>query len=439
MYAIVDIETTGGYANMHRIIEIGVVLHNGKEVEETYETLINPERMIPLHIEALTGINQDMVESAPVFAEVADKIAALLENRIFIAHNVNFDYSFLKAEFENIDQTFRYKKMCSVRYLRKVFPGLPSYSLGKLATRFKVENPARHRALGDALTTVKLLEMAFEADDAGILEQQIKQNNRETILPVHLNKEEVESLPHRSGVYYFYNAEGKIIYIGKAKDLKKRVISHFTGDASSLRKQAFFKEITAIKYQETGMELLAALLEDHEIRQYWPRYNKAQKKRPKRVGVYVYEDRSDVKRIAIQPVHPSTKPLVEFNSHYQARSWVFEKAEAYGLKMSYSGLPYSDGEVTKEEHNTAVEQLMADVNQSPAFEVWLFNGKVNGVPIFIAFKAGKLAGMGNTTIKDKQPEALLEELKPLTTSYLTGSILSKLQPFVAEVFSWDQF
>ncbi|HNJ28915.1 MAG TPA: exonuclease domain-containing protein, partial [Ferruginibacter sp.] len=158
MYAIVDIETTGGYASAHGITEIAVFIHDGARVVKRFETLINPQQDIPRYITALTGISNEMVEDAPLFDEIADKLFELLEGTVFVAHNVNFDYSFIRHHLKQSGYDLTSKKLCTVRLGRRVFPGLPSYSLGNLCRSLKIDIEHRHRAGGDAKATVKLFE-----------------------------------------------------------------------------------------------------------------------------------------------------------------------------------------------------------------------------------------------------------------------------------------
>jgi len=157
-YAIIDIETTGGLSKRDRITEIGIVIHDGEEITEMYETLINPERSIPSNITRITGINDEMVRDAPKFYEVAKKIVEMTEDSIFVAHNVRFDYGFIKHEFENLGYTFSKKQLCTVRLTKNVFPGLKSYSLGSLIRHFGIAVTSRHRALEDARATAIIFD-----------------------------------------------------------------------------------------------------------------------------------------------------------------------------------------------------------------------------------------------------------------------------------------
>ncbi|MCU0382501.1 MAG: 3'-5' exonuclease, partial [Cyclobacteriaceae bacterium] len=195
MYAIVDIETTGGYAENHRITEIAIAWHDGIQAGEVYRTLINPERNIPSYITGLTGITNEMVATAPRFAEVAHEIFDRIKDKIFVAHNAHFDYSFLKKELEQVGFRWQTKKLCTVRLSRKIIPGLRSYSLGNLAESLGIQINNRHRAEGDALATVKVFDTLLRRDQQGVIIKALKRNSGETILPPNLEKSEFDRLP----------------------------------------------------------------------------------------------------------------------------------------------------------------------------------------------------------------------------------------------------
>lgn len=156
MYAIIDVETTGGVARYERITEIAIVLHDGERVIDTFSTLLNPEKSIPWQITQITGITDEMVVNAPKFFEVAKQIVQLTEGKIFVAHNVNFDYSFVREEFARLGYEFQRRQLCTVRLSRKVFPGLASYSLSNLKKHFHIHAEKSHRALDDTLATTRL-------------------------------------------------------------------------------------------------------------------------------------------------------------------------------------------------------------------------------------------------------------------------------------------
>jgi len=162
MYAIVDIETTGGYADNNAITEVAIVLHDGNREVKRYETLVRPGQPIPRYIQALTGITDEMVADAPGFEEIAPVVHEWLKDAVFVAHNVNFDYSFLKHQLQACGLDLQAKKLCTVRLSRKAFPGIPSYSLGNVCQHLGIEIANRHRAGGDADATATLLERIIQ-------------------------------------------------------------------------------------------------------------------------------------------------------------------------------------------------------------------------------------------------------------------------------------
>ena len=247
MYAIVDIETTGGYAANHRITEIAIYHHDGMQVTDTFHTLINPGRNIPYYITGLTGITSEMVFSAPTFESVAKDVFAKLDGKVFVAHNAHFDYSFLKKEFESVGISWQAKKLCTVRLSRKIIPGLRSYSLGSLAESLGIAISNRHRAGGDAAATVRIFDQLLQRDREGNILKALKRNSGETILPPNLPKEQFDKLPAKCGVYYFHDAHGKVIYVGKAINIKKRIAGHFTGDSREWSKSKIRNEIHHIR------------------------------------------------------------------------------------------------------------------------------------------------------------------------------------------------
>src|SRR5215213_3648742 len=205
MYAIVDIETTGGYAAANGIIEICIKIFDGTSIVEEFETLINPDQTIPKYIQAFTGITNEMVQDAPTFEEVAEKIYTILQGNIFVAHSVNFDYSFVKNHLGFYGYTLNTKKLCTVRLSRQVFPGLPSYSLGKLCQSLDIEITNRHRAGGDASATIVLFKKLLANDSKNIIASSLKRDSKEQVLPPNVPKQHFNQLPSCPGVYYFHD------------------------------------------------------------------------------------------------------------------------------------------------------------------------------------------------------------------------------------------
>ncbi|HXI00903.1 MAG TPA: exonuclease domain-containing protein [Sphingobacteriaceae bacterium] len=313
MYAIVDIETTGGHASSNGISEIAIVIYNGMHEVFRFESLINPERTIPIYITALTGITNEMVDDAPIFKDIAPQIYDLLNGKIFVAHNVNFDYSFLKHHLSLCGFDLNCNKVCTVRLGRKIFPGLPSYSLGKLCRALDIPIINRHRALGDADATARLFYLMLNNDKENHLQKSLNSRSKEQLLPPNLPKEKVFALPDRPGVYYFHDKKDKVIYIGKAKSLKKRVVSHFSNNNAGKKKQEFLREIYNITYEVCGTELFAFILEALEIKRIWPKYNQSLKRFEQAYGLFMYEDQRGLLRLAIDKRNKFSSYLFSFN------------------------------------------------------------------------------------------------------------------------------
>ncbi len=274
MYSIVDIETTGGSPQYEKITEIAIYIHDGEKITDQFSTLINPEKNIPYYITGLTGISNEMVEGSPKFYEVAKKIIELTENKIFVAHNVNFDYNFVRSEFNSLGFNFKRELLCTVKLSRKLIPGKKSYSLGNLCDDLGIHINDRHRASGDALATVKLFELLLDINrQKGI--NGINQNDYGVLHP-NLDKSKILILPEETGVYYLYNDKQDVIYIGKSNNIKSRITTHL-GPSKNKTSQKMRKEIADFSFEITGSELIALLLESEEIKKNKPIYNRAKK------------------------------------------------------------------------------------------------------------------------------------------------------------------
>lgn len=314
MYAIVDIETTGGYAAANGITEISIHVFDGSVVTEKFETLINPGQPIPYYISAMTGISDKMVATAPAFENVAEKIYNILHDKIFIAHNVNFDYSFVKSHLKEAGFDLNAKKLCTVRLSRKIFPGFSSYSLGKLCQSLGIAINDRHRAGGDTAATVKVFQLLLQNDKEQHIEKSLQRNSKEAILPPNVPKEHFNQLPYTPGVYYFHNEKGKVVYVGKANNIRYRVNSHFSNNSESRQKQNFMQHVYAISFQSCGTEMMACILESTEIKKRWPIFNSSQKRWEDIYGIFLYEDQNGYQRLAIDKNRKRLSPIYTF--HY---------------------------------------------------------------------------------------------------------------------------
>ncbi|MFT3934961.1 MAG: exonuclease domain-containing protein [Chitinophagaceae bacterium] len=395
MYAIIDIETTGGHATAHGITEVAIILHNGREIEGKFQTLINPRVSIPRHITALTGISNEMVYDAPVFEDVAEKLFNLLSTRIFVAHNVNFDYSFIRHHLQEAGYHLNTRKLCTVRMARKIIPGFTSYSLGNLCRDLNIGITNRHRAMGDALATVELFEILLQRDSSGVVAGMLKGRNKEQYLPMHLPAPEIEGLPRTPGVYYFYNQKKKIVYVGKAVDLQQRVKSHFSNNDGSKRKQEFLRNIHSVSYKICSSELAALILESTEIRRLWPQYNRSQKKYHHEYGLYTYEDRNGYLRLFIEKKKKHLAPVYTFNLLHEGQVMLKKMIAEFELNESLCFVTSQSVETHTDEamgYNLKVKKAIAALqDQLPSF--LLTDGETE-TPSYFLMEQGRFVGMG---------------------------------------------
>ncbi len=416
MYAIVDIETTGGYAAANGITEIAVYIHDGERVVKHFETLINPQRDIPRFITGLTGIDDDMVADAPAFDEVADVLFDLLNDKIFIAHNVNFDYSFLKHHFKEAGYELTAKKLCTVRLTKKVFPDLPSYSLGNLCRLLQLPIKNRHRAGGDAMATVKLFERCLANNGNEHIEQMLKKSSAEQWLPLHLKKQDVAKLPTRPGVYYFLDAKGKVVYVGKAVNIRKRVSSHFTHNDPDRKRQNFLRTIYKIDCKECATELEAIVLESAEIRRLWPRYNVSQKQPQQKFALYMFEDGRGYMRLAIDKKKKNLPSLYNFNLLHEGLVMLRKMIEEFELheKLCFiDKTPFTEKDLEfidpPNVYNGKIRKAMDALNeQLPTFAV-LDDGIKDNEKLCLLIERGNFWGMGY--VSSTQPITSAAELK----------------------------
>ena len=437
MYAIVDIETTGGYAAANGITEIAIYVHDGFRIVKHFETLINPHQTIPRYITSLTGIDNHMVASAPDFETVAEDIYELLKDNIFIAHNVNFDFSFVRHQLKAAGFDLNSKKLCTVRLSRKVFPGLPSYSLGNLCRSLALPIENRHRAGGDALATVKLLEHCLNNDGLKHIEQMLKKTSSEQWLPLNLNKEDIATLPSCPGVYYVHDSKGKVIYVGKAINLKKRVSSHFTQNDPDRKRQLLLRNLVKISHQTCATELEAIILESNEIKRLWPKFNKSQKQPLQKYALYSFEDNKGYLRLMIDKKKKNLPYLYCFNLLHEGQVMLRKMIAEFGLDeklcfLDKSVVNASDAvEIESPEHyNVKVKAALEALEQQlPTFAV-LDQGKRDGEKLCILIERGIFWGMGYL---DEQLEIhSAKELKHTLQPYADNDLIrNSIYSFVA--------
>ncbi|MGI4849890.1 MAG: exonuclease domain-containing protein [Janthinobacterium lividum] len=272
--AFVDLETTGGNATVDRITEVGIIEVDEQGNCHEWSSLVNPQAPIPDFIQGLTGITNDMVAGAPLFSELADEVQRRLDGCIFIAHNARFDHGFLKNEFKRTGHEFRPSVLCTVRLSRKLFPGFGRHNLDAISERHKLEVTERHRALGDARLIWQFWNKLLESHQPELLMETVNRLLSRPSLPSRLEGFQIETLPTSAGVYLFYGAADAPLYVGKAVNLRRRVLSHFSGDHASDRELELSQQIERIEWRETSGELGALLLEARLVKQLAPAFNR---------------------------------------------------------------------------------------------------------------------------------------------------------------------
>ena len=441
LFAVIDVETTGGGINGNRLTEICVVLLQGDKVIDKYTSLINPEKEIPRYITGLTGIDNAMVADAPKFHEVAKKVEEITRDAIFVAHNVNFDYNVLRNEFLDLGFDYTRRKLCTVRLSRKLIPGLFSYSLGRLCDSINIPISNRHRAEGDTDATVILFQRLLSLDkDFRVINSFLHARSRQATLPPHIEAEQIHNLPESPGIYLFKDRQHKVIYAGKAINIKKRVISHFYDRMS--KDYQLGQETYHIDYETTGNELIALLLESECIRKYYPVFNRAQKRPGPVYQIVSYLNQKGVLQLALERTTKSRESIGTFYSRALAQEKLEYLCREFKLCPKYCSLQANVEECShyeivscegicsgKEEvaaYNEKVTAAITSLEEESLTYVIKGKGRGFGEESFVLVKDGKYQGFGYigqheqvSTLRDFEPF-----IKRQPATYHTHKILS---------------
>ena len=272
--ACVDLETTGGHPAWHRIIEIGIVEIDRDGAVREWSTLVNPGTRIPPQIEAFTGISDAMVASAPGFEDVQRAVRDRLANRVFVAHNARFDYGFLRAEFARLDLRFEADVLCTVKLSRRLFRDHPHHNLDAVIARHGLRCEARHRALGDARVLADLIAVLRRDVDPARLAAAVEELLAAPALPPQLPTTLAADLPESPGVYRFYGTDGALLYVGKSRNIRGRVLEHFAGEHRSSGAQRLAHLVRRVDWTETAGELGALLNEARAVKAESPLHNR---------------------------------------------------------------------------------------------------------------------------------------------------------------------
>jgi DNA polymerase III subunit epsilon len=448
-FAIVDIETTGGSPQGGGITEIAVLIHDGVQIVSEWQSLINPQQQIPGYITGLTGIDNSMVESAPTFSEIAGQLWELLDDRVFVAHSVNFDFGFIREAFLKMGKVLNSQKLCTVRLSRKVFPGLGSYSLGRICEIRKIPVLARHRAMGDARATAILFDqMIRERQD--IIFSSLKKNSGEAFLPPHFPLGKFRQIPESCGVYYMLNNKGKVIYVGKALNIRDRFKGHFSGQVLPQLKQQLKTEVVDLQWQLTGTEMMALLFETLEIKRLWPAYNSALKMPKTLWGLFHYQDGSGYYRFQVAKVSKNLQPLETFFSAEEANQFLKTGIKAYQLCQKLSGLRKVTCQVLKDEtclgacassenpltYNERVEDFIQGIKKSKKDLMLNLPGREEGESAYCYFEGGMLSRYSYLKSPDFPDPSELETVPKIPeTYYILRQYIHQIDAAQIRVFS----
>ena len=338
MFAIIDIETCGGKFELRKgaIIDICILIHDGLQVVDKFSTLVNPQCHISTFYTRLSGITNEMVEDAPTFAEIAKKVIEMTEGQIFVAHNVGFDYGFVKAEFASLGYKYKRETLCTVRLARKILPKRISYSLGNLCASLGIDIEGRHRAEGDAVATAKLFDLLLrlKADHP-----QYKNVGVQEIMARRIDKIKeyiLKKLPDECGVYYFRDKDGEIIYIGKSTNMYNRAMSHFNTHEKKGKKM--LNDLYNVDHVLTGSELIALLFESEEIKKHKPKYNRMRKSDLFTHSIITWQDKQGIINFKIVPYEEAENPLLSFTTYATARERIEAWIEEHELCIRYCNL-----------------------------------------------------------------------------------------------------
>ena len=344
MFAVVDIETTGGSFKNEKITEIAIYIFDGEKIVDEFVTLVNPEKNIPFFITNLTGISNEMVADSPRFYEIAKQIVDITKDKIFVAHNATFDYNFIRQEFKTLGYDFKMDTLCTVKMSRKLFPGYKSYSLGEICNHLQIGIESRHRAAGDALATVKLFKkILVRNEEAGNLVPIYKEKFR---LPDGLHPEmtleKINALPEETGIYYLLNEKQDILYIGKSKNIKTRVQSHLRNKASR-KSIEMASAVVEIGYELCGNELIALLLESDEIKKHKPIYNRMQRRTAFSYALTSFQDVAGYMHLHLEKSSIGCDPVTTFHNLDEGKAFIEEMIDKYNLCQKFCGLYESAG------------------------------------------------------------------------------------------------
>ncbi|MBQ4914923.1 ribonuclease H-like domain-containing protein [Maribacter sp. MMG018] len=408
MYAILDIETTGGKFNEEGITEIAIHKFDGHEIVDSFISLINPEKEIQPFVVNLTGINNKMLRTAPKFHEVAKRIVEITQDTVLVAHNAQFDYRILRTEFRRLGYNYERKTICTVDLSKVLLPEAESYSLGKLVRSLGIPVSDRHRANGDALATVKLFKLLLAKDsEKTILQDVIRKESHGELSEKQLDI--VQSMPNETGVFYMHGKDGNIIYLSKSTDIKKRVNQLFTKTGERSRK--LVKDTKKVTFEKTGSELIALLKEHQELLKNRPKYNTIPRKRMFSHTLCLKKNESGYLELRVAPISKCDDKWGLFNGEFSAKNHLHKISREFTLCDKVNGVSearkncanYEESKCNgaciekeaPEEYNVRVMEALNKYSLKNKNVLLVDKGRELGENSAILIKKGSLVGIGH--------------------------------------------
>ena len=408
-FAIIDIETTGDKPVNFKIIEIAIILHDGKKELDRYSTFVDPQERISPFIARLTGIHDADVAGAPKFFEIAKKVVEFTKDCIFVAHNVSFDYTAIRREFRRLGYDYRLPHMCTVASARILIPGHKSYGLKNITKALGIPLNGHHRAIADTEATAKLFEMLYEKDGPNKFKNFIKIEINPKLLHAKLNVDLLDEIPNKTGIYKFYNERDELIYIGKSIHIRKRIEQHLKNDKTA--KSIEMREaIVRIDHELTGSELIALLHESAEIKANQPIFNRAQRATNFSHGLYKMEDQGGYLNLHIKKNGVADQPIMTFTSIQNGKTLLEKWMIDFNLCQKLCNLHDSKSacfnytikkcsgacvaEESPEEYNRKVHDLLDNLNFNSESFLIIDKGRNTKEYGFVLIKEGAYKGFG---------------------------------------------
>jgi DNA polymerase-3 subunit epsilon len=344
----VDIETNGLNHIRGRVIEVAAIRVEGGKIVQSFSSLVDPETELPYFITNLTGITTNDLKGAPTFSQIADELEEILQGAVFVAHNVRFDYSFLKQEFKRLNRNFLPRQLCTVRLSRALFPEHRSHKLQSLIERYSFTYQKRHRAYDDAEVLWQFIKYIQVNVAEEIVEAAIAKQLRQPAIPKNIDQALVKDLPTGPGVYVFEDENGLPLYVGKSINIKKRVLQHFGRDHEDSKEFKISQAVRHIAAHTTAGELSALLLESRMVKDLQPVYNRQLRRIQKLVVVRLIPNEQGYLQASLEEASAETMLgdptlVAAYPRRGRAKDSLEEMLRQYNLCPKLLGLEKSSG------------------------------------------------------------------------------------------------